>query len=173
MRFKLRIPGRDDIQAAPVAKVANLRIVDIPALQVCRPTQSANDAPNSAPAPEPIRRFAGFAAPEVCETDHEAMRERRANGTPHRLADPLARLQPWTDEEIGAFQRRQARIVWLGYGDAAEHLAEMLLHRDRDMDERRLCVECSHAGPGWRCNKKASFLLEQLQRCDNFMESTQ
>ena len=169
MSFKLRIPGRDEIQAAPAANSANPLIEEKDViLQICR--VPANDA--QAPTVEPISRLAGLAAPEVCEIDNEAMRERSAiisaNGAPYWQADKLAGLQSWTDEEIGAFQRRQARIVWLGYTVPSEYLAEMLVHRDRDGDERRLCIECSHAGPRWRCAKNAGFLLEQLQRCKQF-----
>jgi len=168
MSFKLRIPGRDDFQAAPAASSANPLIEEEIDLQICRP--SANDAP--APAVEPISRLAGLAAPAVCEIDDEAMRERSAiisaNGTPYWQADKLAGLQPWTDDEIATFQRRQARIVMLGYPAPSEYLAEKLVHRDRDLDDRKLCIECAHAGPGWRCEKNAGFLLEQLQRCDQF-----
>ena len=168
MSFKLRIPGRDEIQAATAANSANPLIEEASTCKYA--SWSANDAP--APTVEPISRLAGLAAPEVCEIDNEAMRERStiisANGAPYWQADKLAGLQSWTDEEIGAFQRRQARIVWLGYTVPSEYLAEMLVHRDRDGDERRLCIECSHAGPRWRCAKNAGFLLEQLQRCKQF-----
>ena len=69
-------------------------------------------------------------------------------------------------------RRAEARIAWLGYGKRAERVAEMLLHRDRDMDDRRLCVECCHAGPGWRCSAGDAFMVEQLQRCPSFKETT-
>lgn len=168
MSFKLRIPGRDDFQAAPAANSANPLIGQ--KVQICM--IPANDAP--APTVEPISRLAGLAALEVCEIDDEAMRERSAiisaNGTPYWQADKLAGLLPWTDDEIGTFQRRQARIVMLGYPAPSEYLAEKLVHRDRDLDDRRLCVECTHARPGRRCEKKAGFLLDQLQRCDQFLE---
>ena len=136
MRFKLRIPGRDEIQAVPAANPANplIRIETIGRLA----ETAANDGPNPTPALVPISRLAGLAAHEI------------------------------SNAEIVKFEKRQARISWLGYGDHTEQLAEMLLHRDRDMDDRRLCVECSHAGPGWRCAKRDAFLLHQLQRCDNF-----
>lgn len=139
MKFKLRIPGRDDFDAPPAAKVANQRIEEASSVLVCG--IAANDAPASAPADEPIRRFAGFAAHEI------------------------------SDAETARHEKRQARIAWLGYGAEAELLAGLLLRRDRDMDDRRLCVECSHAGPGWRCAKGDAFFIRQLQRCDNFQES--
>ena len=136
MKFKLRIPGRDEIQAVPVANPAN-PLIQIGAIKRLAEI-AANEAPDPAPALVPISRLAGLAAHEI------------------------------SNAETVRLEKRQARISWLGYGDHAEHLAEMLLHRDRDMDDRRLCVECSHAGPGWRCAKRDAFLLHQLQRCDNF-----
>lgn len=138
MRFKLRIPGRDDIQVVPAANPANplIQIETISRLAEL----AANDAPQLAPALVPISRLAGLAS----------------HGK--------------SNAQITKLERRQAQISWLGYGDDAKHLAEMLMRRDRDMDDRRLCVECIHAGPGWRCAKRDAFLLRQLQRCDNFME---
>ena len=141
MKFKLRIPGRDEIQAVPVANPAN-PLIQIGAIKRLAEI-AANDAPDPAPALVPISRLAGLAAHEI------------------------------GNAEIVRFEKRQARISSLGYGDDAEHLAEMLLHRDRDLDDRRLCVECSHAGVGWRCAKRDAFLVRQLQRCNHFKEITQ
>lgn len=105
--------------------------------------------------------------------DHEAKVERSAvisaDGVPCWEADDLAGLRAWTDAEIVSYERRVARSTWLGYPDAKGR-AERLLHRDRDADDRRLCVECSHAGPGWRCATREAFLLDQLQRCPRFKE---
>jgi hypothetical protein len=68
--------------------------------------------------------------------------------------------------------------------DDAEFLADKLLSRDRESDDRRLCLECTHlSGYGrtsWRCsnwqragiairardNQLAADLVLQLQRCD-------
>lgn len=165
MSFKLRIPGRDDMQAVPAANSAN------PLIRVER-----CDLDTPAPTGEPISRLAGLAAPEVCVIDDDARRERSAiisaNGTPYWEADKLAGLLPWSETEITSFSTQQARITWLGYGGAAERLAEMLVHRDRDMDDRRLCVECQHAGSGRRCARREAFVLDQLQRCPAFKEIT-
>jgi len=87
---------------------------------------------------------------------------------PYWQADDMAGLPAWTEAEIALFERRQARITWRGYG--APNLAETLLHRDRHHVSRGLCVECAHAGPGWRCAKREPFLLDQLQRCPGFDE---
>ena len=35
--------------------------------------------------------------------------------------------------------------------DHAEHLAECLVLRDRDLDDRHLCLECSHLMTSGRC----------------------
>jgi hypothetical protein len=67
--------------------------------------------------------------------------------------------------------KRRARIAWLGYGAVADELTEMMAARDRRLDDRRLCVECAHAGPGWRCHKKQAFLTDVLQRCRYFDEA--
>ena len=107
------------------------------------------------------------------QADHEAKIERSAiisaDGAPYWVADDMAGLPAWTDAEIVAFDKRVARSTWLGYPDAKGR-AEKLLHRDRDGDDRRLCVECLHAGPGYRCAKREAFLLDQLQRCPKFQE---
>ncbi|HEX2541498.1 MAG TPA: hypothetical protein VHM00_10495 [Caldimonas sp.] len=66
--------------------------------------------------------------------------------------------------------RLAARLIWLGYQDHA-NLAEVLLTRDADSDDRRLCVECAHARPDWRCVAREAFLLAQFQRCPAFLEN--
>lgn len=107
------------------------------------------------------------------QAEHDAKVERSAiisaDGVPYWEADDLAGLAAWTDAEIASFERRVTRSTWLGYSDAKGR-AERLLHRDRDADDRRLCVECQHARPTWRCAKREAFLLDQLQRCPTFKE---
>lgn len=109
------------------------------------------------------------------QADHDAKVERSAiisaDGVPYWEADGLAGLPAWTDAEIVSFEQRVARSIWLGYGNAKGR-AERLLHRDRDADDRSLCVECQHAGPGWRCIRREAFMLDQLQRCPKFKEKT-
>ncbi|MCX8018432.1 MAG: hypothetical protein N2690_11115, partial [Rhodocyclaceae bacterium] len=66
--------------------------------------------------------------------------------------------------------------------DRAEALAERLLIRDREADDRRLCIECRNlaGGPGrWRCtgggsapgSVPADMVVRLLQRCDGFEEA--
>lgn len=72
----------------------------------------------------------------------------------------------------------------------AEKLVDKLVVRDRDLDDRRLCLECAHlAGPtarAWGCSNArratlatttqtvplAAALVHQLQRCDGFTSLT-
>ncbi len=92
--------------------------------------------------------------------------------------------------EIDTFTARLARFTDKGLDlTTAETLADKLVIRDRETDDRRLCLECLHlhrAG-GWRCGnwlragvamraKDAQLpgdLVMQLQRCDGFKDMTQ
>jgi len=146
--FRLRIPGRDDAQASRAANATNL-LTDTPS----------------------ISRLAELA-------DRE-----RAGTTPREgVASLPPSLSKYTQTtitlpshvaaavETERFARRRARIIWLGYVDVADKLAEILTARDRRLDDRRLCVECAHAGPRWHCRKKQGFLTDVLQRCEYFEE---
>jgi hypothetical protein len=79
-----------------------------------------------------------------------------------------------TSREIYILKARLFRFTEMGLTLAlAEFLADKLATRDRESDDRRLCIECSNAGPGWRCNLRAGFLMDRLHRCDYFKDSTQ
>ena len=166
MTFKLRIPGRDYIEAAPAANSAN------PLIRI----EAANEVLPVAVTFPPISGLAGLAGSEVCNDEHAAQAERSAiisaDRVPYWEANEMAGLPAWTGAEIATFETRQARTRWLGYGDRADRVAELLLHRDREGDDRRLCIECAHAGPGWRCAKREAFMVDQLQRCPVFKEIT-
>ena len=167
MTFKLHIPGRLEVEAPPVANPANPLI------------EGQSVAANDAAAADRISGIAGLAGNGTRDSDpedhHEAKNERSAiisaDGVSYWEADDLAGLPAWTDAEFATFDKRVARSTWLGYPDAKGR-AETLLHRDRDADDRRLCVECQHAGPGYRCAMRDAFLLDQLQRCPKFKEKT-
>ncbi len=77
--------------------------------------------------------------------------------------------------EIDLFLSRLARFTdkGLSYGDA-ERMAEKLVIRDREGDDRRLCLECSHLQGSWRCGNHVRAgvgrdlpfgLVLMLQRC--------
>ena len=72
---------------------------------------------------------------------------------PHRLTnDDAGRCHApcWNDAEIAAFTARTERFAVLGRTDA-DDLAERLTLRDRDGDDRRLCLECTWLGDTGRC----------------------
>jgi hypothetical protein len=99
-------------------------------------------------------------------------------------------IQPWSESEAVLFTERTAGLATLGLGaDAAEAFAERLLQRDRDLDDRRSCLECKNLGRGrtWFCREWAAagvalqagnaFLAKDwvraLQRCTAFTERHQ
>ena len=92
--------------------------------------------------------------------------------------------------EIHTFTARLARFTDKGLGlDDAEVLADKLVTRDRESDDRRLCLECFHlsgqSGKAWDCRnwqragvalragdaQLSAALVWQLQRCDGFKET--
>lgn len=102
-------------------------------------------------------------------------------------AERLAALQTWPNTqamnpgEVDTFTARLARFTDKGVSyDDAERLADALVIRDRQGDDRRLCLECTHLqGTGrWRCGnwKQAEMardglardLVLMLQRCGGF-----
>ncbi len=105
----------------------------------------------------------------------------RRNGNPHMT--PEQGDECHTDggdvAEIDAFTAREARFTRMGRAADAEHLAERLTLRDRQHDERRLCLECTWLGDTGRCIAAATGRLPGadrrlepvptiLQRCDAF-----
>ena len=53
--------------------------------------------------------------------------------------------------------------------ERAHELATQLVHRDADLDDRRLCLECAHLRSRASCKRPGhSPLPEMLQRCPSF-----
>lgn len=86
--------------------------------------------------------------------------------------------------EIDRCLVRLERLHSKGLGiDDAERLADKMMLRDRDGDERRLCLECSHLHglTRWSCGNVrqaevphaglARELVFKLQRCPGFQEA--
>lgn len=85
----------------------------------------------------------------------------------------------WDDAEIDAFTARQARFTRMGRVADADHLAERLTLRDRQHDDRRLCLECAALADNRRClvaargrlagaDRRLEPLPTILQRCPGF-----
>ena len=82
--------------------------------------------------------------------------------------------------EIDTFTKRLHLFARRGIGEAqADKLADLLVIRDRQLDDRRLCLECSHLGDRGRCLAAAAGRLpgvdrrlepvpDLLQRCPAF-----
>ena len=99
------------------------------------------------------------------------------------LVDAVASRQPllpepWTEGDIARFEDRRARLLRWGWGEAeAERLAERLVRRDREGDDRVSCTDCRHYRAG-RCgnHERAGLrvpdvgrdLASMLQRCEGF-----
>lgn len=113
--------------------------------------------------------------PEDCQRKDElvAVLSVPRQGTSHEpspiaAGDWYSRGWVWNEIETQTFLVRHNQFLGLGLPDAlAEELADKLVARDRDGDDRRLCVECRHCRPGPRCIKQFA-VLDVLQRCDFF-----
>lgn len=169
MTFRLRIPGRDDAQATKGANTANPLIdsasvsglAELAALAVCD-------------AVTPPMKISGLAELADCEGAGATPSEHVASLPPSlsKYTQTIITLPPDVAAVVEEERRvrRHARIVWMGYVEVADQLTKILASRDRRLDDRRLCVECAHAGPRWHCRKKQGFLIDVLQRCQYFEE---
>ena len=98
---------------------------------------------------------------------------------PGRWSWPLT--QAMNTREVDTFGARLARFTekGLSYVDA-ELLADKLVIRDRDIDDRRSCLECVHLQGTRRCSNwhaagvvregLAYSLVTMLQRCGGYQE---
>jgi hypothetical protein len=93
--------------------------------------------------------------------------------TPHDLA-----AVAWMEADIGKFITRRDRLLRWGWTEPdAEKLAERLVQRDREQDDRVNCIDCRHYRPG-RCgnhrhaglgtSEVGRDLASLLQRCPGF-----
>ena len=102
---------------------------------------------------------------------------------PYRLSRAQAdhcHAQPWDDAACARFVARVSRFLRLGIdATAADDLAERLHLRDVQIDDRSMCVECTHYRPG-RCGNHRHAGLNSpevgrdlatlLQHCDGYSE---
>ena len=144
------------------------------------PANRANPA-NQAPAAEAER-----APQEPCEGLLTVANPANGCERPYALTNEQgdrAHAKPWGDATIARFQARAGRLAALGFGGAdAEDIAEALVLRDAERDDRAACVECrslaGFRGSGFRCGRPAAAGLHgrevgeafavKLQRCGAF-----
>ena len=146
--------------------------------------------------PEPFQKSAAdpAAVNHPPAPDREAWPERAAiaqydGGLSRQDAEALADSCCWPHSsamngaEIDTFTARLARFTDKGLSlEDAERLADKLVIRDREGDDRRVCLECVHLRHGGRCgNWQAAGVAirardaqvpgdftTMLQRCDGF-----
>jgi hypothetical protein len=138
-------------------------------------------------ATAPDRAANDRAAPELqlqpCPVTDPEKQAGVVNPDPDRWCWPHS--EAMTGSEITTFTTRLHVFTRRGLVAVdAETLADKLVLRDREADDRRVCLECSNLsrGSGWRCTQwqRAGLgaagvpadLARQLQRCDGFSEST-
>ncbi len=148
--------------------------------------------------PEPFQKSTGDPATNDPQPlDREAWPERAAiaeydGGLSRQDAEALADASCWPHStamngaEIDTFTARLARFTDRGLILAdAERLADKLVIRDREADDRRVCLECVHLRHGGRCgNWRAAGVAinamdarlpgdftAMLQRCDGYQST--
>lgn len=176
----------------------------LPGRATAIPATFATDAPLQLPTVAKVAKVAVANPPGVASKDNaqpldrEAWPERAAiveydGGLTRQDAEALADSCCWPHSsamngaEIDTFTARLARFTDKGLSLIdAESLADKLVIRDREGDDRRACLECAHLRHGGRCgNWKASEVASNamdarlpgdfttmLQRCGGFAEGT-
>lgn len=106
-------------------------------------------------------------------SNDEAGGGRLIKGNPYlsREAADRCHTPAWSDAEIFALTTRAVKFVRIGLRHDADNLAELLTLRDRDNDDRRLCVECRY-GRSARCPDGLPMPLSTLHRCGGFTKDT-
>lgn len=115
-------------------------------------TPATSDGVTPESAPVLARTFVTPVTPPIAEAGTMGARLYRL--TPKQADDCHA--GGWDDPEISAFVWRHARLLARGFGGGdADDLAERLVLRDRDGDDRRMCFECHELALSGRCNAAA------------------
>ena len=136
------------------------------------------------PTEPPFVGFAGTPAGTFENSGGESAAANDATADPDRWCWPKSSAM--NGEEIDTFVARLHKFTDKGLSQTVgEMLADKLVIRDREQDDRRLCLECLHLKSGggrWACNQwqRAGLgasglpadLVRQLQRCDSFIEVT-
>jgi hypothetical protein len=93
-----------------------------------------------------------IAAAAANDADVPTAATARSSGNPYMTPEQGDRCHAggWDDVEIATFMTRAKRFSAIGRADA-EHLAERLALRDRQTDDRRLCMECGELEFTGRC----------------------
>lgn len=151
----------------------------------------ATDRPPITPSVATVATVNVATAPDIAANDPPAPTKSKVSAKVEAAsADPDRWCWPHSSAmntaEIDTFTARLARFTDKGLTLAdAEALADGLVQRDREMDDRHLCLECVHLRGGtgrWYCGNAVlagigphaadaqltSDLTHQLQRCAGF-----
>jgi len=114
-------------------------------------------------------------ASKLTDTMRAALREAKPDLL--KLLRELSAMA-WTDADIARFETRRARLLRWGWAEPdAEALAERLVIRDRERDDRVSCTDCQHYRPnhcgnhrraGLSTSEIARDLAALMQRCPGF-----
>lgn len=151
------------------------------------PERAANDPANVQDFdPEAFEERAGIAQFDggLSRPDAEALAAQGMAFDPDRHCWPNTNAM--NTVEMEAFMARVSLFNERGVNTTeAEGMADALVQRDREADERRLCLECSHLRRSaglWRCGQWERVglavadvpgeVVNMLQRCSAFNEAT-
>lgn len=169
-----------------LARLKNQKSPDTHATKPTKPPQRGDEAGFVGFVAYPAAPFENFRAGEsVAAKPGPTAANDGPSPDPAPATDPdrwcWPHSQAMNTVEIDTFMARLGRFTDKGVShDEAERLADALVSRDRQGDDRRLCLECSHLqGAGrWRCgNWKAADVAREalardlvlmLQRCAGF-----
>ena len=136
------------------------QLLDRVAKRTASPATPATRLPDSPPGP-------GSQVAKVATHARELARK-GANPLMTMEQGNACHAEGWSDAEIHAFTSRRDRLLRWGYSvPQANDLAERLTLRDRDLDDRHLCLECSHLRTSGRC---AAAALGHLAGADPRMQ---
>lgn len=145
-------------------------------LKNARAPEMAPTEPTKPPVRDEAAGFVGFAGAESVAIPKTSAVDRE--GT--ELRDQYAHAREACGFGSGLFAARVQRFMDRGITlEAAEALADRLAMRDADLDDRRLCLECTYLGASGRCVAAATGRLPGaatrleplqtiLQRCEAF-----
>ena len=184
-------PARVSLSAPTLAKGAKAANREHPCgpapdSEPCEDLRMSAKAEQRAAGAEPeSQNFAALrnppSEPQTEETCGSSQDSQISQGCPSTCANaaPLdLAAVAWTEADIARFLDRRARLLRWGWTEPqAKELADRLVRRDREADERVSCTDCQHYRPG-RCgnHKRAGLcapdlgrdLAAMLQRCPGF-----
>jgi hypothetical protein len=151
---------------------------------LCEKRESTNDPAN---LPNGVS-FETEPTPKRAEVDAQAGEQAQDTAALDPDRHCWLHTQAMNTAEIDAFTARLARFTDRGQTIGnAEHLADRLVIRDRERDDRAMCLECTHLHRAGRCGnwqragvairawdaQLAGEFVNLLQRCDGFKDQNQ